>query len=91
MIPSLNNPVKKPTQPEQKKAETLEVCLLTVLKKPDIYLKFFFKFKNAESTAIAIMVETSLKYLINSAIYVGVLQLFDFLDIFYLLQYNLSN
>ena len=38
--------------------------------------------KNPEDTVITVMVETSFKYLISSAIYVGMLQLLDLLATF---------
>ena len=46
--------------------------------------KIFSKPKNAEGTVITVMVETSFKYLISSAICVGVWQLLDFSAIFWL-------
>ena len=49
-------------------------------KKKNIY-NFFSKLKNGEDTVITVVVKTSFKYLIRSAICVGVLQL-DFLTIF---------
>ena len=66
-----------------KKAKTRKVYWLTMLKKAEYLLKVFVsKLKNAEGTVITVMVETLFKYLINSTICVGVLQLLDLLAMF---------
>ena len=53
-----------------------------MFKKAGYSLKIFLKLKNTKGMVITVMVETSFKCLISSAICVGMLQLLDLLAMF---------
>ena len=79
VVASINNLLKKSSTRVEEKRNNQGMLVDNVEKSRIYLLKSFSRLKNDESTVTTEVVETSFKYLISSAICVGMLQLFDLL------------